>query len=67
MSDKVVNTYPSPIKVFHECFMTKEIRDKAINRCFSVSDSIPNQYKAEEACDRVVFWRSFLLVYCPDK
>ena len=54
MSDKVVNTYPSPIKVFHECFMTKEIRDKASNRCFSVSDSIPNQYKAEEACDGVV-------------
>ena len=41
--------------------------DKAVNRCFLVSDSIPNQYKTHEMCDRVVSEDAFLIVYWLDK
>ena len=44
MCDKTVNTYPSTIKFVPECFMTQEMRDKTVNICFFVFDSIPNQY-----------------------
>ena len=33
---------------------------------FFKSDSIPDQYKTQEMCDRC-FWKSFLIVYYPDK
>ena len=29
--------------------------DKAVNRCFCVFDSIPDWYKSQKLCDRVVF------------
>ena len=32
-----------------------------------VFDSIPDQYKTQEMCDRVVSEDPFLIVYCPDK
>ena len=57
MCDKTVNTYPSTIKFVPECFMIQEMCNKAVNRCFIVSDSIPDQYdlyKTQEMCDRVV-------------
>ena len=47
--------------------MTQETCDKAINRCFSVFDSIRNQYKTQETCDRVISEDTFLIVYCPDQ
>ena len=53
MCGKAVDTYPSTIKFVPEWFMTQEMHDKAVNRCF-VFDSIPNQYKTQEMCDRVV-------------
>ena len=34
---------------------------------FCVSDSIPDQYKTQEICDRVVSEDPILIVYCPDK
>ena len=34
---------------------------------FFVFDSIPDQYKIQEMCDRVVSEDPFLTVYCPDK
>ena len=34
---------------------------------FFVFNSIPDQYKIQEMCDRVVFEDPFLIVYCPDK
>ena len=34
---------------------------------FVVFDSIPNQYKTQEMCDKVVSEDPFLIVYCPDK
>ena len=34
---------------------------------FFVFDSIPDQYKTEEMCIRVVSEDPFLIVYCPDK
>ena len=40
--------------------MTQEMCDKAVNRCFFVFDSISDQYKTQEMCDRVThFLRSF--------
>ena len=32
----------------------QEICNKAVNRCFFVFDSIPDQYKTQEMCDKVV-------------
>ena len=32
-----------------------------------VFDAIPNQYKTQEMCSRVVSEDPFLIVYCPDK
>ena len=54
MFDKTVDTF------FLPCLMTPKMCDKAINRCFFVFSSIPDQYKTQAMCDRVVseapFW-----------
>ena len=34
MYDKAVDTYPPKTKFVPECFMTQEMCDKAVNRCF---------------------------------
>ena len=34
---------------------------------FFAFDSIPNQYKTQEMCDRVVFKGTFIIVFCPGK
>ena len=34
---------------------------------FFVFDSIPDRYKTQEMCDRVVSEDPYLIVYCPDK
>ena len=47
MCDKAVNTYPSTTKFVPECVMTQEMCDEAVNRCFFVFYSIPNQYKTQ--------------------
>ena len=41
--------------------------EKAAQRCFFVINFIPNQYKSQEICDRVVSEDPFFVVYCPDK
>ena len=43
------------------------MRNKAANRCFFVFDSIPDRYKSQEICDRVVPEDFFIIVYCPHK
>ena len=61
MFDQTIDTY------FLPCFMIPEMCDKAINGCFFVFNSIPDQYKTQEMCDKVVSEAPFLIVYCPDK
>ena len=34
MCDKAVDTHAPTIKLVPECFMTQEMWDKAVNRCF---------------------------------
>ena len=34
---------------------------------FFVFDCIPDRYKTQEMCDRVVSEDHFLIVYCPDQ
>ena len=34
---------------------------------FFVFDSIPDWYKTQEMCDRVISKESFLIMLCPDK
>ena len=41
--------------------------DKTANTCFSVFDFVPNQYKTEEMCDRVISKFPFMLKYCHDR
>ena len=58
MCDKAVNAYSSTIKLVSECFMTQEVRNKAVNRCLFVFDYIPDRYKTQGVCNRC-FWRLF--------
>ena len=67
MCEKAPDTHPSTIKFVPECFMTKEICDEAVNRCFFVFDSIPDWYKSQEVCGRVVSEDPFLIEYCLNK
>ena len=41
--------------------------DKVVKACFSVSYSVPDQYKYQEIYDRVVSEDPFMLKYCPEK
>ena len=41
--------------------------NKAVNRCFLAFDSVPDQCKTQEMCDRVVSEHPFFIVYCSDK
>ena len=41
--------------------------DNAVNRCFFVFYSIPDQYKTQELCYIVIPEDPSLIVYCPDK
>ena len=41
--------------------------NKAVDRCFIVFDFIPNRYKTNEMCDRVVSKNSFKLMYCVNR
>ena len=52
--DKAVMTCYSRTKFIPECFMTQEMCDKAVNRCFLYL--IPNWFL------KILF----LIVYCPD-
>ena len=67
MFDKAVIASPSTIKFVPERFMTEEMCEKAVNRCFFILDSIPDWYKPQETCGRVASEDLFLTVYCPDK
>ena len=53
MCYKAVNTYPSIIRFAPESFMTQRMCDKAVERCFFVSDSIFDQYKTSKMYDGV--------------
>ena len=57
---KFVSAYPSTIKFVPKCFMTQEMCNKAVNRWFSVFDSIPDWYKTQEMFDRIVSKDLFL-------
>ena len=48
-----MGTYPSTITFVPECLITQQMWDKSVNRCFFVFDSILEQYKTQEVCDRV--------------
>ena len=50
-----------------KCYKTQEMCHKAVNSCFFVSDSIPDQYKLQEICDIAVSLYPFSISYCSDK
>ena len=66
MCDKAVDTHPSTIQFVSECCKTQKMCYKAVNRCFFVFDSIPDQNKTEIFVI-VVSLYPFLIVFCPDK
>ena len=41
--------------------------NEAVNTYSFAFDSVPDQYKTQEKCDRVVYENPFLTVYCSDK
>ena len=73
MCNNVVDSYPSTLKFVVECYKTQKMCNKTVNwffiyLLFFVSDSIPDQNKTQEICDRVISEDPFLIVvYCPDK
>ena len=64
--DKAVDTYPSTIKFVPECFMTQEMWDKAVGRCFLYLILFLISIKLKK-CDRVVSGDPFVILYCTDK
>ena len=47
--------------------MIQEMCNKAVNSNFFLFDSIPDQGKTPEMCDRAISDYPFLIVYCPNK
>ena len=41
--------------------------DKAVDKCPFVSDSVPNQYKTQEMCNKNLFEDPLKLKYCHDR
>ena len=41
--------------------------DKAVNTCFYVFTSVPDQYKTQKMCNRVIFEDTFMLIYSPNR
>ena len=40
---------------------------KAVNTCFFIFNSVPDQYKTQEMCNRVGSKDPFMLKYCHDR
>ena len=55
------------MKFVPECPMTHKMCDKAVNRCFFVFDSIPNQYITQEMCNNFISEDPFSIRYVPDQ
>ena len=67
MCNKAVNTYSSTKKFAFQCFMTQEIRDKAVNRCYFVRDCFPNQCKTQKMCNSNISEDLFSVGDVPDQ
>ena len=67
MCDKTVNTYPSTITCFTECFMTKEMCDKSVNSCLFAFDSILYWLNLKTCVIKLFLKTFFLIVYCRNK
>ena len=48
-----INMYLYAIQFVPECHNIQEICDKAVGTCPFVSDSVPDQYKTQEMCDKL--------------
>ena len=42
MCDKTVDTYPSAIQIFPECYKAHKMCDKVVDTCPFVFDFVPN-------------------------
>ena len=65
MCDKTVDTYPSAIQIFPECYKTHKIFDRVVDTCPFVFDFVPNWYKNQEMCDKFVSEEPVTLKYSP--
>ena len=52
------------IDIRPEYYATQEMCDKAINTCFFVFTSVPDQCKTQEIGNRVISEDPFMLIYC---
>ena len=66
MCDKAVSTYPSTIKFVSECVMTQEMCDKTVKKNVLYLILLVINIKLK-ICVTDLFWRSFLIVYRPEK
>ena len=56
----------SPVQFVSDWCKTQETSIKDVGTCPFVFDSVPNQYKNQEICEKVVSEDSFMLKYCLD-
>ena len=54
MCDKAVSTHSSTMQSMPEFYESQESRDKAFNKCFLALIYIPDRYKSQQMCDRVI-------------
>ena len=62
-----MDNYPHALEFVPECYMTQEMCDKAVNRCFFVFDSIPNQFETQEMCNNIIAEDPFSMRFVPDQ
>ena len=67
MCNKATDAYPSPIQIVLDQYKTQEKYLEAADTCPVVFDSVPDQYKAQDMCDKVVSEDLFMLKYCLDR
>ena len=69
MCDKAVSIYSSTTQFLPECYRTHKICNKAFQKCCLAYINIPDWYKTQETCDRVIYkdrLRLFI-IFLPDQ
>ena len=63
MCGKVITEDGVVLGFFPDCYKNKKMRDKAVDNCPFIFDSVPDQYITQEMCEKVVSKKSLILRY----
>ena len=67
MCNQYVDIHVDALRYVPESFKTQEMRDKAVDNCPFVFDSIPNWLKTQKICDKGFSEDLFMQRHCLDK